>query len=313
MTTTSLLYVILYIAVLIFLIACAVRAVGYAKLPLHLRWELYPVPHEEKKRAEHGGSYFEAREWWTKPVKFNRIGELKSMLAEICFLKGLWEYKRKMWYRSYPFHLGLYLLIGTAVTLLGGAFLSVVLPAVWAGALGIIFHYVYTAAGCGGAVLTLWGAIALLDARLTQDDLKRYTTPGDIFNLVFFIVTVGFLAGGYLLRPDSSLRAMELAKGIVTFNATLEVPTILMIGLTLGALLTVYIPMTHMAHFIGKYFTYHAVRWDDEANLVGTKLEKRVAEYLTYRPTWAAPHMGADGTKSWAEIAMSNPAKGGKK
>ena len=24
-----------------------------------------------------------------------------------------------------------------------------------------------------------------------------------------------------------------------------------------------YIPLTHMSHFVGKYFTYHAVRWDD--------------------------------------------------
>ena len=58
MVTTILLYSILYLAALVFLTACVVRAIGYARLPLHLRWELYPVPHEEKKRAEHGGAYF---------------------------------------------------------------------------------------------------------------------------------------------------------------------------------------------------------------------------------------------------------------
>ncbi len=30
----------------------------------------------------------------------------------------------------------------------------------------------------------------------------------------------------------------------------------------LAALLIAYIPITHMAHFVVKYFAYHKVRWD---------------------------------------------------
>jgi hypothetical protein len=71
--------------------------------------------------------------------------------------------------------------------------------------------------------------------------------------------------------------------------------------------------MTHMSHFIGKYFTYHAVRWDDRPNLKGSELARRVAEYLTYRPRWAARHVGADGTRTWADITSANPARGGRK
>jgi len=70
--------------------------------------------------------------------------------------------------------------------------------------------------------------------------------------------------------------------------------------------------MTHMAHFIAKYFTYHQVRWDERANIAGGSIEKRMAEYLMYRPTWAAPHIAAGG-RTWAEIATSNPAKGAAK
>ena len=55
--------------------------------------------------------------------------------------------------------------------------------------------------------------------------------------------------------------------------------------------------MTHMSHFIAKYFTYHAVRWDDRPSRQGSAFEKRIAEYLTYRPRWAAPHIGADGVE----------------
>lgn len=313
MTTTLFLYVILYAAGLVFLIACAVRAVEYARLPLHLRWELYPVPHEEKERATHGGSYFEVPEWWKKPTPFNRFGELKAMLEEILFLKGLWEYKRKLWYRSYAFHLGLYFLIASAVTLFAGALLSFAAPQWWAGTIGVIVHVAYIATGLVGAALALLGAIGLLISRLKDPDLKPYTTPGDIFNLAFFIVTIGFLAFGYFLRPGQSLGALDLTRGIVTFNASLQVPAFLLIGLLLGAMLTVYVPMTHMAHFIGKYFTYHAVRWDDRPNFDGTRLERKVAEYLTYRPTWAAPHIGADGSKTWVDLAVSNPLQGGKK
>jgi nitrate reductase gamma subunit len=313
MTTTPFLYAILYAAALVFLVACVFRAVSYARLPLHLRWELYPVPHEEKKRAEHGGSYFELSEWWKKPGGFNYLGEWKSMLAEILFLKGLWEFKRKMWYRSYVFHLGLYFLIAAAGLLSAGAFLSVLAPQRWSGAPALAFHYAYTAAGLLGGALTLIGALALLIERLTEDELKPYTTPGDLFNLSFFIVTVGVLSAGYFLRPAQSPGALVLAQGLLTFDTAVRAPLLLEIGLSLGALLTAYIPLTHMSHFIAKYFTYHAIRWDDAPNRRGARLEQQLAEYLTYRPTWSAPHLGADGSKSWAEIATLNPAKGGKK
>jgi hypothetical protein len=62
-----------------------------------------------------------------------------------------------------------------------------------------------------------------------------------------------------------------------------------------------------MAHFIGKYFGYHAVRWDDAPNREG-KLPGIVANNLELKPTWSAAHIAADGTRSWTEIASENPA-----
>jgi hypothetical protein len=64
-----------------------------------------------------------------------------------------------------------------------------------------------------------------------------------------------------------------------------------------------------MSHFIGKYFTWHSVRWDDKRNERGGTMESKMAAALNYRPTWAAPHIDADGKKNWAEIATSNPAE----
>ena len=43
------------------LIACvaiiAMKFIGYLKHPQHLRWEIYPVAHEEADRVKYGGSY----------------------------------------------------------------------------------------------------------------------------------------------------------------------------------------------------------------------------------------------------------------
>jgi nitrate reductase gamma subunit len=310
---TASIFVIVYAAVLAFAIACVTRAVGYARLPLHLRWELYPVPHEEKERARHGGSYFELTDWWTKPTHINLLGELRSMASEIFLLRGLWEFRKKMWYRSYPFHLGLYLVSGAAGLLLFTAVLSILFPAfLSSGAAGII-QSAYRATWVAGAILILLGATSLLIYRLTDEQLRPYTVPGDVFNLVLFIATPGLLCCGYLVRPADSPSALALAQGLLTFDTTVKVPGLLATGLIIGGLLLAYIPLTHMSHFIAKYFTYHFVRWDDRASLKDRKLEAKIAEYLTYRPNWGAAHVGGNGLNSWGDIVTSNPTQGGRK
>jgi hypothetical protein len=54
------------------------------------------------------------------------------------------------------------------------------------------------------------------------------------------------------------------------------------------------------------------VRWDDAPNRGEASLQAKIAEYLTYRPTWSAPHVGADGKATWAEVATKNPTAGAK-
>jgi hypothetical protein len=60
-----------------------------------------------------------------------------------------------------------------------------------------------------------------------------------------------------------------------------------------------------MTHFFAKYFTYHSVRWEDTPNLPETKLQKKIDKQLAYIVTWAAPHVSADGKKTWVDIATS--------
>jgi nitrate reductase gamma subunit len=182
-----------------------------------------------------------------------------------------------------------------------------------AGWFGTAVQQLYRATGIGGLVLALAGAASLLHRRLTDRDLKTYSTIGDAFNLVAFLVALGLLAAGYAFRPAGAPGVLGLVVGILTWDASVQIPGLLAAGLGLTALLAAYIPFTHMSHFVGKYFTYHAVRWDDATNRRGGTMERALAEYLTYRPNWSARHMTADGSRTWADIATTNPTQVTKK
>ena len=119
-------------------------------------------------------------------------------------------------------------------------------------------------------------------------------------------------AGTGLAAWTVSPGIVRVLGGMIRFDTSLAVPPLTAAALALCGLLAAYIPLTHMSHFIAKYFTYHDIRWDDRVNLRGGKIEATIAEYLTYRPTWSAKHVGADGTKTWAEVATTNPAQKGK-
>jgi nitrate reductase gamma subunit len=310
---TTFVYSVLYLSAAVFVLATVARAVLYARQPIHLRWELYPVPHEADHRVQHGGSYFEETDWWTKPAQFNLMGELSFMVPEMLFLKALHEFNRKLWYRSFPFHFGLYLMMGTVGFIFLAALVGIFFPSVLAGPAGTALHWIYTLLGGAGVALALLGALLLLHRRLTDPALKTYTTAGDIFNLGFFLVAFGVLAAGYLLKAPGSPGVVGFTMGLLTADLSLHVPGLFGTGLILCGLLAAYIPLTHMSHFVGKYFTYHSVRWGDHPNRRGGAIEKKLMEYLTYRPTWSAEHVTADGKRSWADVATTNPWQGEKK
>lgn len=306
---TVLLYSVICAAAATFVVASVARAVRYARSPLHLRWELYPVPHEAPKRVEHGGSYFETSEWWTVPRHFSLVGELRFMIPEMLFLKGLRESNRPLWYRSFPFHFGLYLLACSVMLLLLVALGTIVQLAPTTGGLGPVLHGLAAFAGLSGLALSILGACALLHRRMSDASLRSYTTAGDVFNLLAFVVALGLTGIGYLLRPEGSPGALAVTNGLLSWDTAIIIPGPFAVGLVAAAALVAYIPLTHMSHFIAKYFTYHAVRWDDTPISGNEKKAARLAEYLTYKPTWSAGHIGADGTRTWAEIASSSPAE----
>ena len=307
------LYFVAYAAIVVFTIAVVVRFLMWSRMPMHVRWELYPVAHEPGK-ASYGGSYLEESEWWNKPRETSLLGELKVMVPEILFLVALKEKNPKLWIRSLPFHFGLYLVIGCTGLLVVNGLLAALFDA-WVGS-GVQSLALWGAriTGILGSVLALVGAIGLLQRRMSTPELRHYSSGADHFNLLFFIVTFGLALVGILVA-DRDLGSLVLftqnligfhfaslgGSGMETFFSA---ATVLLLSL-----LVAYIPLTHMSHFVGKYFAYHAIRWNDTPNLKGGPQEKTIHELLSRPVSWAAPHIGADGKTTWADVATKEVEK----
>ena len=300
-------YLAIYAGLLIFFAGCLKRIIQYANTPLHLRWELYPLPHEHPYRAAYGGSYFETLDWWRKPQVAHHRGDVLFLAEEVIFLKSLRDYNRKLWLPSLMFHFGLYLAI--VATVCAAAISAAGLFFTGSAVVGIvaIVAPLVKFSGVAAAAFIVAGALWLLVHRMVDSGMKNSTHAGDIFNLLFFIAAFSLLIGGYLMRAPGTASLGEFARGVVDFDRSLRLGPIFAAGAILSAVLVAYIPFTHMAHFIAKYFTWHSVRWDDLRNDRGSAIEGKIAAALNYKPTWSAPHMGADGKRTWGEIAAIKP------
>lgn len=294
--------------------AVAARVYRQFTLPLHVRWELYPVKHETGAKAEYGGSYMEEPNWWTKQRKKSLVNELKYMGPEILLLRGLWEENRRLWRVSFPFHFGLYLLLAALGFLLIGAIAMLCGSKIasGSGSFGAAVYSLTVLTAFGGLILGAFGAAGLFLRRLSDPELKSYSSPADYFNLALFFVVflIGLLAG--LLHDPSLHGARAYLYALLTFGGQPQghAPAASLLGsLTVAgaSLIAAYIPLTHMSHMFIKYFAYHRVRWEDEPNLQGGRIEAAILKNLARKPTWAAGHIGADGRKSWGELAVSSP------
>ncbi len=301
-------YIAAYAAIAVFVIAVLMRIRMWLKMPIHVRWELYPVAHEPGERANYGGSYLEDGEWWTKKREVSLLGELKVMIPEILFLVALKENNPKLWVRSFPFHFGLYLVTGATALLLLAGLLGMVVPTLMAGAVGTIIGKVIVGCGFAGLSLSIIGAVGLLQRRLTEPGLREFTTGADVFNLLFFIVAFGTaLANAFIVDPEFAVAGL-FATNLVTFNLG-PLPgeglsqMLPLASVVLMSLLVAYIPLTHMSHFIGKYFAYHAIRWNDTPNVPGGPEEAKIQAVLGQKVTWAADHVDAKGEKTWVDLA----------
>ncbi len=309
-------YLLSYLCIIVFILVTAYLVYRQIALPIHVRWELYPVKHETSTRAAYGGSYLEEVNWWEKKQERSLFNELRYMLPEILFIRGLWKENRTLWWVSFPFHFGLYLMIATFGLLLVNALVTLGsdYPAAPGGTIKSLLGGLIVVTGWTGLILGNIGSLGLLSKRWTEPELRSYSSFSDYFNILFFFLffisglavavftdpylegakayAFGLLTGGGQAMTTSYLPGRSLAGGAAIVSASL---------------LVAYIPLTHMSHMFMKYFLYHRVKWDDAPNRRGGRIEAAIMENLELKPTWRAKHVEADGRKSWRDIASSAP------
>jgi len=294
------LQILTYISLATAIIAMITKAARYAFAPEHLRWELYPVPHE-KGRAEYGGSYLEELDWWSKPRQADWFKEVVEMMAEIFLLRGVYRNNKRVWIFSFPFHFGMYLCISWLGLLLFGAALEkfgLVISAEASG-VSVIIYYLTIASGYAGLIISCLGAIGLLIWRASDSNQKPYNSPAEFINLSFFILTVIVTLVAQILADPAFNILRAYVGSLVTFSAA-DISSIpMIIEIVLVSLLLMYIPLTRMSHFVAKYFLYHSVRWNDKPNAKGSAIEKHIEELLRQKVNWKAPHIVTG--KSWLD------------
>ena len=303
--SVSVLALLSYGLLAVFVVAFVLRSAKLARMPVHLRWELAPVPHE-KGKGSYGGSYLEEVDWWTKPREKDHLSELRYMGKEILFLKALWEHKRSLWWFSFPFHFGLYLLtVGLGLLALAGV----------AGAMGLsgpgwgLLQWGLPLLAGVGYGLGAVGAVGLFYTRLADPGVRNSTSPMTYFNLLLLLGLFGSGLWAVFSLGSFPQEAVGFATALFSGNLAGEVAGALSVHVLFAGVFLAYLPFTPMMHFVAKYFTYHTVRWDDEPVTPGSKLDRELKKLLTQPVSWAAPHVRADGKKNWVDIATDTGKK----
>jgi nitrate reductase gamma subunit len=280
----------------VFLIITIYRAIALARLPVHLRWELAPIPHE-KGKMKYGGSYLEEYEWWKKRQQKSRLAPLRYMAVEILLLRGIWRHNRKLWPLTFAFHGGIYLVF--AMLLLSIVNAIFIITGVSASVLDV-FLAITSVVALAGYLLGGLGAIALILKRALDANLRSFNSVSKYFNLVFLGAVFASGAYSWFATPDFALTLSQFIKGLVTLDTGVTIAFPLSMHVILASLFFLYLPWTDMIHFVAKYFTYHEIKWDDSPK--DAKMEKELEGLLAQPVSWSAEHIKADGKKSWADL-----------
>jgi nitrate reductase gamma subunit len=288
-------HVFTFSAILIFLVIAAFRILAIIKQPEHLRWELAPIPHD-KGKGKSSGSYLEEYEWWRKPRRRSYIAPIIYMLREIFLMRGIWKNNRGLWPFSSLLHSGIYLFIVTFVLdIVIAVFIITGVPT----SILNVFLNITSVLALAGYLAGGLGAISLILKRRLDSNYRAFTTRAMYFKLAFlgavFISGIWAWAASAAFASETS----QFIKNLITLESGISAGVPLTTHIIISLLFIVYLPFTDMLHFMAKYFTHHAVRWNDKP--LDKKMNKKLEKLITKPVGWSAPHAGSG--KSWAEIA----------
>jgi nitrate reductase gamma subunit len=281
-------------AIFIFLVVTVYRILAIARLPAHLRWELAPIPHEKGKG--YGGSYLEEHEWWRRSRRRSHTASIIYMLREIFLMRGIWKNNRSLWPFSLFLHAGIYLFIMALLLHIINAIFIV--TNVTASVLDV-FQNIAAVLALAGYLAGGLAAISLIMKRRLDGDYQPFTSTAMYFKLIFLGAVFISGIGAWFGTANFGAVMSNFMKNLFTLNSGITASVPLSIHTIISLVFIIYLPFTDMFHFIAKYFTYHAVRWNDEPSDEKMQVELRA---LIGQPTdWSAPHAGSG--KSWAEMA----------
>jgi nitrate reductase gamma subunit len=282
-----------WVAAALFVGVSVYKIVRLARLPLNVRWEVYPVPHEAKEKRRYGGSYMEEIDWATTARTTSPLPAYLEIATEVTTLKKVKEHNGYgIWPLSLAMHWGLYLYFGWLFLLALGNVVN--LAGISCLTIGV---------GLAAHILGAGGALGLMVKRATNRDLRLYTTLPDYFNLLFLATL--FIAGLVSWFGDKSFAAHKAYIGSVLFFRPVHVPAAVSVSFLLFGLFMIYMPFTKLIHYFAKYFTFDRALWDDDFKAKGSAVDRQITAQLGFKPTWAAPHVGPG--KTWLQQAQTTP------
>jgi len=305
----SLPFIATYFSFTFVVLVYAYKVWKVAKLPFHLRWELYPVPHEDAYK--YGGSYLEDAEWWTKTRKKSTLRRVIYMLKRYFLLDGYFSRNRGYWFSLYPWHIGFYLIVMFHGVAFLGAFILATSDIAVSGdssnVLGVLVYYATIVIAVGSFTLGSIGSIGLLIQRLTDKGLKGFASPQNYFNYVFFLIM--FLSGlvAWIWYDPTFHGYREFWEGLITLDFH-HVEAATYVHIILFSLFLIYLPFTRSTHYIIILLAYVGVLWNDAPNLRGGEMEKDIEVQLNRTVSWSAPHIQTG--KKWCEVATEIATEG---
>jgi nitrate reductase gamma subunit len=293
--------ILTYIAYAFIIVMYARKAMRYARMPVHLRWDLYSGVHVDGDG--HVGPPHDHLTGKTKLVRNRFLKGFLFLLKDNFYLGEYFHKNRGYWFVLFPWHVG-FILIITLHILCFFAALSMILglsvspdslnPA------GRILYYVILVTGVGSFATGSFGSAGMIVKRLTNRQLRAYASPVNYFNYLFLLAVFlsGFYAWYFVDPTFSEYRVFW--RGLITLTPRhVAIPSA--IHIVLFAFLLLYLPFTRSMHYITRFFSFLWVYWDDRPNVRGSAIEETVQGHLNQPVSWSAPHIPSG--KRWVELA----------
>lgn len=275
---------------IIMLIGLGIKFFQISKMPVHVRWEIYPLPSIKSDKGS--GSYMEEVDWLKKKPKKSLIGEIIEPFKEIIYLHRLKKFNTYgLWLWSVALHWGVWLLFLWFFLIFIALFIENF----------NISNFVFVA--YLSFILGILGSLGLIFKRNFNKELRLYTSGIDYFNLAFlmslFVTGLLMTVGGNFVTEY-----LSYVEGIIAFNLQIsEFSEITTIHFILFAIFLIYIPFSKFFHGPVKFFTFHKILWNDFYQQKGSSEERMISQQLNYKVRWAGPHVFPE--KSWLENAKN--------